>query len=124
MSAPQIRKLIEAMKKVHESSWLDQQKERPAKFKEMADLFRVRSKKVAKGIAWNDMNHWLNGNMAELVKYGDITWAEMQTAFNVPYNNLGSTIFPSTMEKLEQWYGGGSTEFDRMKDHPSLMKDE
>ena len=116
MSAPQIRKLIEAIEEIHEGDWLDQNKERPAKFKQMADLFRVRPKKFAKWIAWNVLNHSLDGNMAELVKYGNITWDEMQTAFNLPYNELGSTVFPATMEKLEQSYGGGSTEFDRMKD--------
>ena len=104
------------MEEIHEGDWLDQEKERPAKFKEMADLFRVRPKKFAKWIVWNVLNHSLDSNMAELVKYGNITWAEIQTAFNLPYNKLGSTVSPSAMKKLEQMYGGGSTEFDRTKD--------
>jgi hypothetical protein len=116
MSAPQIRKLIEAMKKVHEGDWLDQNKERPAKFKQMADIFRVQPEKFAAWIGDMEQKHWLDGNIAELVKYGNITWAEIQTAFNLPYNKLGSTVSPSAMKKLEQMYGGGSTEFDRTKD--------
>ena len=98
---------MEAIEEIHEGEWLKKQKEIPAEFKQMADLFRVRPKEFAKWIAWNHANHWLDGNMAQLVKYGNITWDEMQTAFNLPYNELGSTVFPSTMEKLEQIYGGG-----------------